>query len=69
MTVFEEIIHFLKKACVINRHEQVAPAAVLWTDKERQWDTVISMLKGSLPELITIGPISRDRIVGSETIF
>lgn len=64
MTVLEEIFRCLKKACAYNRHEQIAPAAVLWTDKERQWEPVISVLKGALPELLTFGPYQPGTKIG-----
>ncbi len=64
MTVLEEIFRCLKKACAYNRHEQIAPAAVLWTDKERQWEPVIPVLKGTLPELLTFGSYQPDTKTG-----
>lgn len=64
MTVLEEIFRCLKKACSYNRHEQIAPAAVLWTDKERQWESVIPVMKGALPELLTFGSYQPDSKTG-----
>ena len=33
----------------------VAPAAVLWTDKERQWEPLLPELKKRLPSLLVLG--------------
>ncbi len=37
-TVFDAILASLAKASDYNRNDMVAPAVVLWTDKDRQWE-------------------------------
>ncbi len=38
MTVLDAIIQSLSRAGEYNRDDQVAPAVILWPDKERQWE-------------------------------
>jgi hypothetical protein len=43
MTVLDAIIQSLSRAGEYNQDDQVAPAVILWPDKERQWEPVLSM--------------------------
>lgn len=45
----------LRAAASYNRDDQVAPAAVLWTDGERLWEPLLPRLRDDLP-LLTLGP-------------
>ena len=50
--------HFLKairSAAVFNPEVQVAPACILWPDKERQWEAMIPRLQLQIPELCALG--------------
>ncbi len=38
-----------------NSNDQVAPAAVLWADGERQWEPVVQRLRTEVPHLFTLG--------------
>ena len=53
--VLDAILASLQAAGVYNRNDQVAPAAILWTDKERQWETLLPLLREHLPQLLTLG--------------
>jgi hypothetical protein len=44
----------LRQASSYNKADQTAPAAVLWTDKSRQWETIVPRLRAELP-LLTLG--------------
>lgn len=44
--------------------DQVAPCAVLWTDPERLWESVMPALQAMLPELFQFGPYAPDRRSG-----
>ncbi len=55
MTVVDAIIQSLSRAGEFNRDDQVAPAVILWPDKERQWEPVITSLRERLPHLLTLG--------------
>ena len=56
MTVLDAIIQSLSRAGEYNRDDQVAPAVILWPDKERQWEPVLPVLRVRLPHLLTLGP-------------
>ena len=45
----------IRHASVYNANTQHAPVAILWPDKENQWQSVIPMLKEALPELFVLG--------------
>lgn len=53
-TFLDALADALKAASVYNRNDQAPPAAVVWTDKERQWEAVIPRLRERLP-LLTFG--------------
>ncbi len=53
-TFLDAVVAQLLEAGEYNRNDQVAPAAVLWPDEQRQWDPVVSMLRDRLP-LLTLG--------------
>lgn len=53
--VLDAVLASLQAAGSYNRNEQVAPAAILWTDKERQWETLLPALREHLPQLLTLG--------------
>lgn len=55
ITFLDAIADALRRAGTYNKNDQVAPAAVLWPDKERQWETLLPRLRGHLP-LLTLGP-------------
>ena len=55
MTVLDAIIQSLSRAGEYNRDDQVAPAVILWPDKERQWEPLLPMLRERLPHLLTLG--------------
>ena len=54
-TLLEALVDALKQASTYNRNDQIAPAAVLWPDKERVWEPIITRLRARLP-LLTFGP-------------
>lgn len=47
-----------------NRNDQTPPAAVLWTDKEREWEPMLPRLRARLPTLLTFGPYNMDERSG-----
>ncbi|PJB33891.1 MAG: BREX-1 system phosphatase PglZ type B, partial [Deltaproteobacteria bacterium CG_4_9_14_3_um_filter_63_12] len=44
--------------------DQVAPCAVLWTDPERLWESVMPALQAILPELFLLGSYAPERRTG-----
>jgi hypothetical protein len=55
MKIFDALIQSLSRAGEYNRDDQVAPAVILWPDKERQWEPLLPMLRARLPQLLTLG--------------
>jgi hypothetical protein len=54
MTTLQEIVGLLKNAGAYNRNDQVGPAVILWSDKERQWEHLLPLLRPTLPEVLTL---------------
>ena len=53
----------LRRAGQYNRNDQVPPVAVLWPDKERQWEPLLAELRTRLP-LLTLGTYNPDERTG-----
>ena len=51
MTVLDALLQSLTRAGEYNRYDQVAPAVILWPDKERQWEPVEQLSIGWHPDL------------------
>lgn len=56
MTILDALIQSLSRAGEYNRDDHVAPAVILWPDKERQWEPVLPLLRERLPHLLTLRP-------------
>ncbi len=54
-TVLAAIEHALLPSGSYNPDIEVAPAPVLWPDKERLWQPIIGQLQARLPQLWTMG--------------
>lgn len=55
MTLINNLIKSVQAAAKVNPTVQTPPAAILWTDKERHWETVAAGLQGRMPGLLTLG--------------
>lgn len=55
MLIIDFLVSHIRSAANFNKHNQVAPAAILWTDSERQWQSAIPLIKQHLPELVELG--------------
>ncbi|MDP9486499.1 MAG: BREX-1 system phosphatase PglZ type B, partial [Actinomycetota bacterium] len=62
-TAHEALLDALRAATDHNRSDGVAPAAVLWTDRERYWEPAIPRLRGGLP-LLTLGTYAPEALTG-----
>jgi hypothetical protein len=62
--VLEALVAALRARAHYNHNEQIAPAAILWPDKERQWDPLLPALRERLPALLTLGPYQPDTRTG-----
>ena len=55
MTVLDAIVQSIGRAGEYNRDDQVAPAVILWPDKEQQWEQLLPLLHERLPHLLSLG--------------
>jgi hypothetical protein len=53
-TFFAALVDAIHQASAYNRNDLEPPAAVLWTDRERQWEPLLPRLREALP-LLTLG--------------
>ena len=63
-TVLEALVASLHNAAVYNSGAMVAPAAVLWPDEGREWETLLPLLRQVLPELLTLGVHDQSKNTG-----
>ncbi|MDX1656594.1 MAG: BREX-1 system phosphatase PglZ type B, partial [Candidatus Competibacteraceae bacterium] len=54
-TVLDRLLTALDAAARFNDSLQVPPAAVLWTDRDRQWEAIIPTLQARRPQLLVLG--------------
>ena len=60
VTLANRLSESLVKAAAGNSQTAAAAAAVLWTDKERQWESSLTRLRASMPQLLTLGDFNLD---------
>lgn len=56
MTLLDAIVQSLSLAGEYPLDDRVAPAAILWLEKKRQWESLLPGLRERLPDLRTLGP-------------
>src|SRR5579872_1142413 len=54
VTFLSALVEAIQNAGRYNKNDQVPPAVVLWTDKDRQWEALLPLLRERLP-LLTFG--------------
>ncbi|MBK9374881.1 MAG: BREX-1 system phosphatase PglZ type B [Holophagales bacterium] len=54
-TVLDALVEAVGRGAAEVSEGAVGPAAVLWTDKERQWEPLLPVLKKRLPSLLVLG--------------
>ena len=64
MRVIDNLLKAVRGAAVFNPEVQVAPACILWPDRDRQWEAVIPVLQTELPELMILGDYAPDKRTG-----
>jgi hypothetical protein len=64
MRVIDCLLKSVRNAAVFNPEIQVAPACILWPDRDRQWEAVIPMLQTELPELMILDDYAPDKRMG-----
>lgn len=64
MLVVNYLIEQLRSCAAYNKSVQVAPAAILWTDIDCQWQSAMPYIKQQLPELFELGDYKPDERTG-----
>ncbi len=64
LTVLQVLIDSLSHATTYNQNLQVAPAAILWTDKKQEWLPLVPLLRSQLPHFLTYGDYDPNNRVG-----
>lgn len=64
MRIIDKLVENLRTAAVYNPEVQVAPACVLWPDRERQWESVIARIQAEMPELFVLGDYDPKKRIG-----
>ena len=64
MRVIECLVKTLRDSAIFNPEVQVAPACILWPDKDRQWEAVVSRLQSEMPELLVLGEYAPESRTG-----
>ncbi len=64
MTLTDKLIESVHAAAKVNHSLMVAPAAILWTDADRLWESAITQLTKQLPELFVLGTYAPDKRQG-----
>jgi hypothetical protein len=64
MRVLDHLLKAVRDAAVFNPEVQVAPACILWPDRDRQWEAVIPVLQAELPELMILGDYAPEKRIG-----
>ena len=63
VTFLDALVEAIKRAGRYNKNDQVPPAVVLWTDKDRQWEPLLALLRERLP-LLTLGQYNPAELTG-----
>jgi hypothetical protein len=63
-TVFEALTASVQGAAAYNREDVVPPAAILWTDERREWESLGPRLRVVLPQFLVLGPYDKANRVG-----
>ena len=64
MRVIEHLGKTLRDSAIFNPEVHVAPACILWPDKDCQWEAVIPRLQSELAELLVLGDYTPESRTG-----
>lgn len=64
MQVIERLVEQLRASAGFNPAVQHPPAAILWTDETKQWQSAMPVVKQFLPELVELGSYNPAERVG-----
>jgi len=63
ITFLDALVEAIQRAGRYNKNDQVPPVVVLWTDKDRQWEPLLPLLRERLP-LLTFGQYNPVEMTG-----
>lgn len=63
-TVETSLIEAIRRSSIFNPEVQVAPACILWPDRDRQWEAIIPTLQNCMPELLVLGEYAPEKKTG-----
>ena len=63
-TLVEAVKDSLAAACRYNSGDSLAPAAILWTDMDGEWQPIVKRLRALMPELLTLGEYEPEQLTG-----
>jgi hypothetical protein len=64
MRLTEHLVKSIHDSAIFNSEVQVAPACILWPDKDKQWEAVIPRLQNELSELMVLGDYAPENRTG-----
>ena len=64
MRVLDRLLEAVRSAADFDPNVVVAPACVLWPDRDRQWEAAIHLLQIEMPELLVLGDYAPDKRTG-----
>lgn len=64
MNLLTNLADAIRSAAKVNRSLMVPPAAILWTDSDRIWESAVPQLAKQLPELFVLGDYSPEKRQG-----
>jgi hypothetical protein len=62
--MIDSLVNSIRSSSVYNPDIQVAPACILWPDRERQFEAIIPVLQTALPELLVLGDYAPEKRTG-----
>ena len=62
--MLDHLLKAVRDTAVFNPDVQVAPACIMWPDRDRQWEAVVPVLQAELPELMILGNFAPDKRIG-----
>lgn len=64
MTLFDALVCWLDHPLQYNRNVVSGPAAILWTDEDREWAPLMPLVRKQRPQLITLGEYDPHSLTG-----
>jgi len=62
--VIDKLTKAIRSAAVYNPDVQMAPACILWPDRDHQWEAIIPRMQIELPELLALGEYDIEKRTG-----